>query len=170
MPQGTVAAAALPLYILVPRLTELYIPRTLCQILRKNATFQEIELRCQQIAWIRDIAEGEHNIPISINALARAFEFPRSRVPGHSLMPWSRQHNKGSLQLLTDIANNKFSIGSNKTPAKVHQSAKEINEYYPSQLKALITRGWVSSFIHRHPKNSSVCKYRKCSSTDQSRI
>jgi hypothetical protein len=34
-------------------------------------TFQEIEFDCQKIASVRDIAEGEHNIPISVNGLAR---------------------------------------------------------------------------------------------------
>jgi hypothetical protein len=80
MSQGTVAAPALLLEILLSRLAELCIPRTLCQILRKDAIFQEIEFQSQQIACARDIAEGERDIPILINALARAFEYPRSRV------------------------------------------------------------------------------------------
>jgi hypothetical protein len=49
---------------------------------------QQIEFRCQQIADVRDIAENEHHIQISINALARAFECPRSLVQSalvHSL-------------------------------------------------------------------------------------
>jgi hypothetical protein len=74
MPHGiAAAAAALSLDILSSRLAKFYIPRPLCQILRKDATFQEIEFQCQQIAYLRDIAEAEHNIPISINALVRAF-------------------------------------------------------------------------------------------------
>jgi hypothetical protein len=46
----------------------------LCNIFRKGAIFQDIEFRCQQISDIRDIAESQHNIPLSINALARGFE------------------------------------------------------------------------------------------------
>jgi hypothetical protein len=71
---GTTAAPALPLEILLPRLTEFWIPRTVSNILRKDAIFQTIEFRCQQIVSVRDIAESQHNIPLSINALARAFE------------------------------------------------------------------------------------------------
>jgi hypothetical protein len=56
------------------------IPRTLSQSLCKDGTFQEIKSRCQQIADVREISKGEHDIPISINALERAFECPRSRL------------------------------------------------------------------------------------------
>jgi hypothetical protein len=76
MPQGTAAAPSLPLDIRLSRLTEFYTPRTLCKILRKDATFQEFEFRCQRIAYVHDITEGKHNIPISINALAREVESP----------------------------------------------------------------------------------------------
>jgi hypothetical protein len=52
----------------------------LYQILHKDVTFQEIEFRYHQIAYDCDIAEGEHNIPILINALARASQHPRIPV------------------------------------------------------------------------------------------
>jgi hypothetical protein len=71
MPQETAAAIALPLDILFSRLSEFCIPRTLCQILRKDASLQEIEFRCEQIACVRNIAEEERHMPILINALAR---------------------------------------------------------------------------------------------------
>jgi hypothetical protein len=71
MSQRTTTGPARPFDILFPRLAEFRIPRTLCQILRKDATFQEIEFRFQQIAYAREIAEGEHDISISINALAK---------------------------------------------------------------------------------------------------
>jgi hypothetical protein len=74
MSLGTVAAPALPLEILLPRLADFCIPRTLCNSLRKDVIFQKIEFRCQPIACVRDIAESEHNTPLSINALTRAFE------------------------------------------------------------------------------------------------
>jgi hypothetical protein len=80
MPQGTAVAPVPPLDILLQRLAEFSIPESLCQILCKEATFQEIEFRWQQIVYIRDIAEGEHHIPISINGVARDFECPRNRV------------------------------------------------------------------------------------------
>jgi hypothetical protein len=74
MSHGTAAMTALPLEIFLPRLSHFRIPRTICGILRKDAIFQKIEFRRQQIASIRDIAESQQNIPLSINALARAFE------------------------------------------------------------------------------------------------
>jgi hypothetical protein len=42
------------------------------------------------IVYARNIAEREHNVPISINALVRAFDFPRSSVQSalpHGLEP-----------------------------------------------------------------------------------
>jgi hypothetical protein len=80
MPQRTPRAPALPLDILLARLPEFCTPRLSCQILGEHAISQEIGLRCQQIADVRDIAEGEHNVPISVNVLATTFECPRSRV------------------------------------------------------------------------------------------
>jgi hypothetical protein len=80
MSQGTPAAPALPLEILLSRLAQFCIPRGLRQIFCKDTTFQQFQFRCQQIVYVRDIAEREHTIPISINALARAFDCPRNSV------------------------------------------------------------------------------------------
>jgi hypothetical protein len=107
MPQGKAAGPALPLDTIVLHVAEFYIPKTLCQILRKDATFQEIEFRSRQIAYVRDIAEREYNIPISINVLARAGPSSVHEVVcnRHSSMAWSCQDSVGSMQ---------FSIGFNK--------------------------------------------------------
>jgi hypothetical protein len=74
MSHGTAAELALPLEILLPRLAECCIPRTIWNIVRKDAIFQRLEFQCQQIASVRDIAESQHNIPLWINGLTRAFE------------------------------------------------------------------------------------------------
>jgi hypothetical protein len=74
MSHGTTAAPALPLEILLPRLAEFCMPRTLGDILRKEATFQKIGFPLQKIADAGEIAESQHNIPLSIDALARAFD------------------------------------------------------------------------------------------------
>jgi hypothetical protein len=53
-------------------------------------TFQQFQFQCQQIVYVRDIAEREHNIPISITGLVRAFDCPRSSVQSvlaHGLEP-----------------------------------------------------------------------------------
>jgi hypothetical protein len=76
------------------------------------------------MACVRDIAEREHQIPISINALARAFNCTRSSVQSALGMEQSCQESEGSIPLLTTIVNNKFSTRFNKTPNKAHQSAK----------------------------------------------
>jgi hypothetical protein len=148
IPQGTAAVPAIPLGIFLLRLAQFDIPRTLCQILRKEPTFQEIEFRYQQIAYVQDIAEGEHDIPILINALAREFECPRSHVQlaignQHSRMAWSRQDSEGSMPPLMNIVNNKLSIEFNKKPNKACQSAKrksKITARVNSNLQSLAAR------------------------------
>jgi hypothetical protein len=80
MSQGTPGALALPLEVLSPRLAQFYIPRDLCQIFRKDRTFQQFQFQCQHICFTRDIPEREHNIPISINGLVKAFDCSRSSV------------------------------------------------------------------------------------------
>jgi hypothetical protein len=97
MSQGTPAAPALPFEILLPRLAEFCIARDLCQIFRKDATFQQFQFGCQQIFYVPDIAGREHNIAVSINGLVRAFDCPRSSVQwalAHRLEPpreWGKQ-------------------------------------------------------------------------------
>jgi hypothetical protein len=123
MSERTAAAAAVSLEILLPRLAEFCVPKSLCKFLRKDATFQTIEFRCQQIAYVSDISESQSNTPISINALARAFDCPWSRVklaleygldlPGHrgkhtaldpdheqQILEWIRQNAERSTPLM----------------------------------------------------------------------
>jgi hypothetical protein len=127
MSHRTAAASALPFKILLPRLAEFCIPRTLCNTLRKDAIFQKIEFRWQKIADVRDIAESQHNIPLSISALARAFESNAHEVVcnRHSSMGWIRRDIEGSILLLNRIINNKFLTGSNKTPKAARQLRKK---------------------------------------------
>jgi hypothetical protein len=182
MRQGTAAAPARPLDILLPRLAEFCMPRNFCQILRKDATFQEIEFRCQQIACVRDIAERERNIPMSINALVTAGNSSVHEVvcnrhsalahdlelPGqggkHTALDQHREQ-----QILDWIQHN----AEKSTPI----SKKEIKDYCTSQFKASVIRGRVNSFILRHLdeiiqtkvslKNIRVCQYSRCSSIRQ---
>jgi hypothetical protein len=80
MSQGTPAAPALPLEIFLPRRAQFCIPPDLCQIFGTDTIFRQFQFRCRHIFSVRDIQERRHNIPISINALARAFDCPRSSV------------------------------------------------------------------------------------------
>jgi hypothetical protein len=125
MSQATVAAPTLPLDIFLPRLAQFCIPRGLCQIFRRDRTFQQFQFRYQQIFYVRDIAEREHNIPISINALVRAFDCPRSSMQSELAHGLELPGERGKHPLLTPIVNNKFSTGFNKKPNKAHQSGKQ---------------------------------------------
>jgi hypothetical protein len=64
----TAAAPALPLEILLPRLDKSCTPRILCNSLRKDAIFQQNRIPIPAEFPVRDIAESQHNIPLSINA------------------------------------------------------------------------------------------------------
>jgi hypothetical protein len=162
MSQGSAAAPASPLEILFPSLAGFCVPRPLCQISRKDATFQQIQFQCQRLAYVRDIAQREQQIPISINALARAFNCLRSSVqlalayglelPGergkHTALDRHREQ-----QILDWIQQN----AEQSTLA----SKTEIKDSCTGQLKVPITRGWVNSFVLR---------YAECSSREHSMI
>jgi hypothetical protein len=124
----------------------------MCQIFRKDTTFQHFQFRCQQIAHVRVIAGREHQIPISINALARAFNWPRNSVQSalaHGLEPPGERGKHHALdhhreqQILDWIQQN----AEQSTPV----SKTEIKDHCTCQLKVPITRGWVNSFVLRHP-------------------
>jgi hypothetical protein len=63
MSQGTLAALALPLEILLPRLAQFCIPRGLCKIFRKDTTFQQFHFRCQQIVYVVSLSSAEVRQP-----------------------------------------------------------------------------------------------------------
>jgi transposase len=114
-------------------------------------TFQQFQFRCRQIVSVRDIAEREQNIPISIHGLARAFGCPRSSMQSalaHGLEPpgergkhpaLDRDHEQQILNWIQQKAEQSTPLG--KT---------EIKDYFTTQLKVLTTRRWVNSFALRH--------------------
>jgi hypothetical protein len=114
-------------------------------------TLRQLQFRCQQIFYVRDIAEREHNIPISINVLARVFDCPRSSVQSalpHGLEPPGERGKHPALdadreqQILDGIQQ----TAEQSTPVE----KTEINDYCTIQLKVPITRGWVNSLVLRH--------------------
>jgi hypothetical protein len=120
-------------------------------ILRKDTPFQQFQFRCQQIVYVRDIAEREHNIRISINALAREFDYPRRSVQSalaHGLKPPGERGKHRALdagreqQILEWI--------QQKAEQSTLVGKTEIKDHCPTQLKVLITGGWVNSFVLRH--------------------
>jgi hypothetical protein len=151
MSQSTPAAPAIPLDILLPRLEESCIPRHLCQLLRKDPTFQQIQFRCQQIYYVRDIAEGQHQIPISISALARAFDCPRSSVQSalaHGLEPPGERGKHNTLD--ADLEQQILDWIEQKAEQSTPVGKREIKDYCTTELKVPTTRGWVNSFVIRH--------------------
>jgi hypothetical protein len=177
MSQGTPAAPALPLEILLSRLAQFCIPRDLCQIFRKGTTSQQFQFRCQQIFYVCDIAEREDKIPISINALVRAFDCPRTSVQsalGDGLEP--RGERGKHLGLDADCEQQILDWIQQKTEQSTPVGKTEIKDYCTTQLKVSITRGWMNSFVairtksskRKVPiKNSSVCKSPECSWREQ---
>jgi hypothetical protein len=76
----TVAEPALPLDIIFPRLELFCFSGQVCRFFQGHPNFRQFESGCLQIAFVKHIAESRYNIPVSINALTRAFDGPRSRV------------------------------------------------------------------------------------------
>jgi hypothetical protein len=76
----TTARPAIPLDIILPRLELLCFSGQVCKFFEGDPNCRRLECRCQQIAFVKDIAESRDNIPVSINALMRAFDCPPSRV------------------------------------------------------------------------------------------
>jgi hypothetical protein len=123
----------------------------LCQIFCKDATFQQFQFRFQQIFYVRDIAEREHNIPISINALVRAFDCPRRSVQSalaHGLEPPEERGTYPALD--ADREQQILDWIRQKAEQSTPLGKTEIKDDCTAQLKVLITRGWVNSFVGRH--------------------
>jgi hypothetical protein len=73
-------APARALEIFFPRLAQCCVPVRVGKFRQQDADFQRPEFRCQQIAFVNDIAASRHNIPTLTNDLAGALDCPRSRV------------------------------------------------------------------------------------------
>jgi transposase len=123
----------------------------LCQIFRKDTIFQQFQFRCQHIFSVRDIAEREHNVRISINGLVKALDCPRNSVQSaltYGLEPPGERGKHPALdadreQQILDWIQQK---AEPSTPVR----KTEIKDYCITQLKVPITRGWVKSFVLRH--------------------
>jgi hypothetical protein len=119
-------------------------------------TFQQFQFRCQQIFYVRDIAQREHNIPISINALARTFDCPRSSVQSafaHGLEP-PRERGKHPA-LHADREQQIFDWIQQKAEQSTPVGKTEIRDCCTTQLKVPITRGWVNSFVRSFVRRRS---------------
>jgi hypothetical protein len=72
-------------------------------------------------AYTRDIAELKQNTPISINALVKAFDYPRSSLRLALEYYLHRAGNRGSRLFFIEILNSKLLTGFDKGPKAAHQ-------------------------------------------------
>jgi hypothetical protein len=100
---------------------------------------------------VRDIAEREHNIPISINVLARTFDCPRSSVQSTLAHGLEQPGERGKHPALdADREQQILDWIQQKAEQSTSIGKTEIKDYCTTQLKVLITRGWVNSFVLPH--------------------
>jgi hypothetical protein len=100
---------------------------------------------------VNDIAESHYNIRVTINALMRAFEYPRSRAqaalahelddPGQRGKHAARDEDREQ-QILDWIRPN----AEQDTPVR----KTEIMDHYTAKFKIKSTRGCVNSFVLQH--------------------
>jgi hypothetical protein len=145
------AEPALLIDLILPRLEQFCFLGKVCQFLREDSDFRRLEFRCHQIAHVKNIAESRYNIPVTINALTRAFDCPRSRVQAalaHGLDEPGQRGEHAALdqdreqQILDWIRQNaEQSTSVTKT---------EIMDHCTAEFEIKFTRRWVNSFILRH--------------------
>jgi hypothetical protein len=121
------------------------------KIFREDTIFQQFQFSCQQIFYVRDIAEREQNIPISINALVRPFDCPRISVQwalAHGLEPPEERGKRTAFD--ADREQQILDWIQQKADQSTPIGKAEIEYYCSTQLKVPIPRGWVNSFVLRH--------------------
>jgi hypothetical protein len=74
------AAPAFPLDIIWRRLELICFSGQVRIFLQGDVNFRQLEFLYDHIAFVKDIAESRYSIPVSINALTRAFACSRYRV------------------------------------------------------------------------------------------
>jgi hypothetical protein len=145
------AAPAFPIDLIIPRTEQFCFPGKVCKFLRGDPDFRQLGFRCHQIAYVKDIAQSRDNIPVTINALTRAFDCPRSRVQvalAHGLDEPGQRGKHAALdshreqKILDWIQQN----AEQDTPI----TKTEIMDHCTAEFKIKFTRGWVNSFVLRH--------------------
>jgi hypothetical protein len=119
--------------------------------LPERTSFQQFRFGCQQIFYVRDIAEREHEISISINGLVRVCDCPRTSVQSasaHGSEPTGARGNRPALdgdreEQILDWIQHKAEQGTSV-------GKTEIKDYRTTQLKIPMTCGWVISFVGHH--------------------
>jgi hypothetical protein len=80
MSESTAAAPAIPLATLLPLLSEHCLSARAARILEHDEHFQVLQFRSHQIDYVHAFVTSTLSLPISISALAHAFDCKRNRV------------------------------------------------------------------------------------------
>jgi hypothetical protein len=124
-PGETFAALAVPLDLILPLLELFCFSGHVCKFLQGDPDFRGLESRCQQIAFVKDLAESGDNVPVSINALTRAFNCRRFHVQAALAHGIDEPRQQRKQIALDKIVNNRSSTGFNRTQNKKHHSLEK---------------------------------------------
>jgi hypothetical protein len=127
---------------------------------------------------VKDFAESRFNIPISINALARAFDYPRCPVKSALAHRLDEPGHRGKhIALGDDRERNILDWVRQNAEQETPVTNGEIMDYCTTHIEIQVTRGWVNSFVLRHSgevinakvshTKNSLYKYREGFSREQ---
>jgi hypothetical protein len=100
---------------------------------------------------VKHFAESDHNIPTSINAPPRAFDYPPSRVKAALAHGFDDPGRRGKHNALDDDRERQILDWVRQNAEQETPVTKgEIREYCTTQFQIPIIRGCVNSFVLRH--------------------
>jgi hypothetical protein len=100
---------------------------------------------------VKDIAESRYNIPFSINALTRIFDFPRFPVQVALAHKPDEPGQRGKhIALDQDCEEEIVDWIQQNAEKDTSLTREEILGYCRSQFKIKSTRRWINSFVLRH--------------------
>jgi hypothetical protein len=121
----TTAAPGFPRDIILPHLELFCFSGQVCKFLHTDPNFRRLDFFCQQCAFAKDIAKSRHNIPVSLNALTRAFDFPRSRVQAAIAHRLDEPGQRGTYIGVDEDREHQIFDWIQQNAEKTHQSREE---------------------------------------------
>jgi hypothetical protein len=165
------AGPTLPLDMILQRLELFGLSRQTCKFLQGDPDFPRLEFRCQQIAFVKNLAQSCSNIPVSINVLIRGFDYPRSRAQA-ALVHELDDPGQSGKHIAPDEDREQLILDWIQQNAEQDTAItrREIMDYCATQCKIKSNRRSVNSFVLQHSgdgvrqkvpeKTSSAYKYR----------
>jgi hypothetical protein len=143
MSESTAAAPAIPLSTLHILLSEHCLSARAARIIEHDEHFQVLQFRSHQIYYVHNFATSTLSLPISISALARAFDCKRDRVTS-ALVPSLEPPETPGRHLGSAEDQERELL------ARIHEQASknspvtrcDIRQYVTSRYGFLETRGW----------------------------